>query len=493
VEPGAPTAEIATTASRRNSGDDGARPDARSSTAVLATDDREMVAAIAAGDPAGIASAYDRYAAALYGYCHWMLRQPTAAAEALKDTFVIAAITLSDPHETPQLRPWLYAVARNECLRRLRTSPPAHVEEADEPDQRGDAGQQIDIALQPTDATLPMRAVRQPTDAADCSTSANDGPEQSSLPVLVRAILAELKPREREAIELNLRHDLYSADLATALSVSWSRAHTLETRARGHLDKALGALLVARTGREACPELSTLLSDWDGRLTEQKRDLVSRHTSKCETCSSHKLGTLRPAAISGLLPLAELPPELREHILMMCASATPDAVAYRRRAARRAESIWSARFWPAIRRLSWRTLGSTPRSATAAIALTVWIVVVWVVSMTVLIFASPPSSSALASRPSIGAPSSSPAAAAVTTRAPTAPTSASTKRSRTARPSPTYVTPQYVPSASPTVRAEPSPSPSHSPTPSKSPSPSHSGSPSPSPSRSTSPSPSKTP
>ena len=491
MEPGAPTAEIATTASRRNSGDDGARPDARSSTAVLATDDREMVAAIAAGDPAGIASAYDRYAAALYGYCHWMLRQPTAAAEALKDTFVIAAITLSDPHETPQLRPWLYAVARNECLRRLRTSPPAHVEEADEPDQRGDAGQQIDIALQPTDATLPMRAVRQPTDAADCSTSANDGPEQSSLPVLVRAILAELKPREREAIELNLRHDLYSADLATALSVSWSRAHTLETRARGHLDKALGALLVARTGREACPELSTLLSDWDGRLTEQKRDLVSRHTSKCETCSSHKLGTLRPAAISGLLPLAELPPELREHILMMCASATPDAVAYRRRAARRAESIWSARFWPAIMRMSWRTLRSDPRSVT--IALAVWLVAVWVVGITLLMFASPDSSHAATARPSTRAPLSSPAAAAVTTTAPTAvPTSASATPSRTAVPSPTYVAPLYVPSA-----PSPSPEPSKSPKPSKSPSPSssHPGSSSPSPPRTTSQSasPSKTP
>src|SRR5271166_4591495 len=47
--------------------------------------DREVAAAIAAGDPAGIALAYDRHAAALYGYCHWILHDPAGAAEALRD------------------------------------------------------------------------------------------------------------------------------------------------------------------------------------------------------------------------------------------------------------------------------------------------------------------------------------------------------------------------------------------------------------------------
>ena len=78
--------------------------------------DREIVAAIAARDPAGVAMAYDRYAAALYGYCHWMLHDSAEAAEVLQDTFVIAA-TLSDLSEVSRLRPWLYAAARSECRR----------------------------------------------------------------------------------------------------------------------------------------------------------------------------------------------------------------------------------------------------------------------------------------------------------------------------------------------------------------------------------------
>ena len=73
-----------------------------------------------AGDPAGIAMAYDRYAAALYGYSHWILHDSTAAAVALKDTFVIAAATVGNLSEPSRLRPWLFALARNECRRRIR-------------------------------------------------------------------------------------------------------------------------------------------------------------------------------------------------------------------------------------------------------------------------------------------------------------------------------------------------------------------------------------
>jgi DNA-directed RNA polymerase specialized sigma24 family protein len=52
--------------------------------------DRDVVAAVVAGDADGIAEAYDRYAASLYAYCHSMLPGHEAAADAVQDTFVIA-------------------------------------------------------------------------------------------------------------------------------------------------------------------------------------------------------------------------------------------------------------------------------------------------------------------------------------------------------------------------------------------------------------------
>src|SRR3984893_2942150 len=82
--------------------------------------DSEVVAAIVAGNPEGLAEAYDRYASPLYTYCRSLLREPAAAAAAVQDTFVIAASRLAELRDRNRLRPWLYAVARNECHRRLR-------------------------------------------------------------------------------------------------------------------------------------------------------------------------------------------------------------------------------------------------------------------------------------------------------------------------------------------------------------------------------------
>ena len=77
-----------------------------------------MVAAVVAGDADGIAEAYDRYAASLYAYGHWLLPGP-AAAEVVLDTFLIAVSRLDGLRDPDRLDAWLHAVARNECLRRL--------------------------------------------------------------------------------------------------------------------------------------------------------------------------------------------------------------------------------------------------------------------------------------------------------------------------------------------------------------------------------------
>ena len=198
-----------------------------------------MVAAIAAGGPAGIAAAYDKYAAALYGYCQWMLDRPADAAEALRDSLVVASATIGDLAGAANLRPWLYTLARRECQRRRAVGP-------------NQDGQDDANALAETEELPDVRSDLDPDELLS----------------LIRGILAELPPHEREVIELSLRHDLHDADLAEVLGVSWSRAHALTARSRGRLEKALGALLIARTRRSVCPELYSLLAEWDGHLDE---------------------------------------------------------------------------------------------------------------------------------------------------------------------------------------------------------------------------------
>jgi hypothetical protein len=80
--------------------------------------DRAVAAAVIAGDEDGFGAAYDRYAASLYARCHAVLPGPEAA-EAVLDTFLVAAARLDGLRDPDRLGPWLHAVARNECLRRL--------------------------------------------------------------------------------------------------------------------------------------------------------------------------------------------------------------------------------------------------------------------------------------------------------------------------------------------------------------------------------------
>ncbi len=206
--------------------------------------DRDIVAAIVASDPAGLAAAYDRYAADLFSYCQVLLTEPADAADAVQDTFVIAAGKVSALRDPDRLRPWLYAVARNECHRRLRgrdSSPP------------------LDESAEVSD------------DTADLGASL----EQAEIRELVWAALAGLTENEREIIELTLGHELTGADLADTLGVPRNQAHAMASRARAHFESALAVLLVARSGQDACPELATIMAGWDGKLTVLLRKRVS--------------------------------------------------------------------------------------------------------------------------------------------------------------------------------------------------------------------------
>ncbi len=96
--------------------------------------DSAVVAAVVAGDADGFAAAYDQYAASLYGSCHGAL-PGSEAAEAVLDTFLIATAKLDGLRDPDRLGPWLHAVARNECLRRLGPGGeiPAAADPGDEP------------------------------------------------------------------------------------------------------------------------------------------------------------------------------------------------------------------------------------------------------------------------------------------------------------------------------------------------------------------------
>ncbi len=273
--------------------------------------DREIVAAIVAGDPAGLAAAYDSYAGVLHAYCRSLLGEPADAADAVQDTFVIAAAKLGSLRDPDRLRPWLYAVARNECYRRLR-------------------------------GRVRLASLDEAGDVSDTLTDASSEAGRAELRDLVAAALAGMNPGDREVIELNLRNEVEGQDLADALGVPLNQAHALASRARGQLERSLGALLVARTGRAACAELDAMLADWDGTLTILLRKRVSRHIENCEICGERKRRELSPAALFSVLPVIALPPGLRQQVLHLVSDNSSDAISYRAHVVSRA-----GRFSPA--------------------------------------------------------------------------------------------------------------------------------------------------
>ena len=136
------------------------------------------------------------------------------------------------------------------------------------------------------------------------------------------AAIDGLNRGERDVIELSLLHELDGDDLADALGVTRNHAHALLSRARSQLERSLGALVVARTGREACAELDAALAGWDGQMNVLVRKRVSRHIERCQICGERKRRELSPALFVGALPLAELMPGFRERVLKICADHT---------------------------------------------------------------------------------------------------------------------------------------------------------------------------
>jgi len=269
--------------------------------------DSEIVASIVAGDPRGLAAAYDRYADPLYKYCRTLLRDPAVAADAVQDTFVIAASMLHWLRAPEQLRAWLYAAARNECQR------------------TGDERQ---------GAPALSEALGHSPDFSEDA--------RADLRLLFDAVMNGLNSGEHEVIELQLCAGLAASELADVLGVSPDHAHTLLTRAREQLEVSLSVLLVSRSGRDRCAELRTMLTGWDGRLTAPLRKRLQRHIGHCARCTSTRSYQLRRSlpslsmgaalttgAALSFRAAAAPPKSLRERTLALAAGHDPAGAAHR--------------------------------------------------------------------------------------------------------------------------------------------------------------------
>lgn len=246
----------------------------------------DATAPFQAADVDALARLVDAYAARLFDYCHALLRDQDQAARALHAALLAAyahAGRLTDP---ASFRAWLYALVRNECLRRLR--------DPRRPAERREAPEVEDVFLDEDERSRRLATRR-----------------------LVHAALGDLRGPERESLDLLLRHGLDVAEIGAVLDLPAPRAAELTRQARHRLDDALAVAVIARTGRDDCPEVAALAGDPadEAPLPPAAVRRLIRHIDACPVCRERRGRTVSTARLLQVLPVALMPADLRPAVL----------------------------------------------------------------------------------------------------------------------------------------------------------------------------------
>lgn len=211
----------------------------------------------------GVEALFARHHTALYRFCSGLMGPGDEAADVMQIVWERAFITFSRPHRTvAKVRPWLYTVARHECLDAIRARDAKRVDVGD-----------VEIAG---------------------GVNPEESFEQRAELELLLGDLAELSERQRSALVLRELAGFEGEQLAGALGTSPLRAARLIAAARRGLNER-------RSGRGMpCFAVQHELT----RMRRRSRP-VQAHLDNCASCQSFERGrrgrSLSSLAISPLL------------------------------------------------------------------------------------------------------------------------------------------------------------------------------------------------
>ncbi|MCE9628276.1 MAG: sigma-70 family RNA polymerase sigma factor [Candidatus Eisenbacteria bacterium] len=176
--------------------------------------DSELVELTKRGDNRGFDELVVRYRDRVYRLCTKILRHEDDAAEALQDAFLSAYRGLPNFKSESTFSTWLYRIATNASLMKLRRRRDGHVsyEQSQSPDADGDPLAIPDWSAQPLEEVL------------DAETREVLGREIDLLP-----------PNEKEVFVLRDVMEESNADVAQELGLSVAAVKSRLHRARLHL------------------------------------------------------------------------------------------------------------------------------------------------------------------------------------------------------------------------------------------------------------------
>ncbi len=248
------------------------------------------------GDEAALAALYDRHLPGIYDFLARLVRDPPAAEDLTQMTFVRAWEARRKLRDPARVRAWLYTIANNLALNHLTRRPPT--DPIDE---------QFDLAT--------------PAPGPEAEAMSHESAE------LVWSAAASLEPRQYAVLDLSLRRDLATPEIAQVLGVSSSHAAVLVNRAREALGNAVRYLLVAQR-RDHCSRLAALVPAGLQSLTAEQRGSVDRHMRRCPECQGLANRLTRPAELFGGLVALPVPASLkhdRRDFVLVAARRNVDA------------------------------------------------------------------------------------------------------------------------------------------------------------------------
>ena len=226
-------------------------------------DDGRLAELAATGDERAFEVIYDRHHRALLGFCRHMLGSQDEGEDALQQTFLRAHRSLLAQGAPEELRPWLFAIARNRCLSMLASRKAAAVPVED-----------VDPA---TDGLVA---------GAECRADLRD----------LLGDIARLPDDQRSALVLAELGDLSHAEIARVIEVPTAKVKALVHQARTRL-------IADRDARETpCEDVRELLAT--ARGGELRRGPLRRHLALCDSCRAYKDAvTEQRAALALVLPV----------------------------------------------------------------------------------------------------------------------------------------------------------------------------------------------
>ncbi|MBL1101696.1 BACON domain-containing protein [Streptomyces coffeae] len=274
---------------------------------------------------------YEPYLDGLFTYCLSVLCEHDAAAVTLGDVLAVAERRRGrgrgrGPAEGDLCRPWLYAVARWACLRKL-----AELKERREyrglRDWRAVRARHGDQGPDTPPGTAD-------TAAAAAGSAADAGlPEplaaqrRRELAALAWPEAAGTTAEQREALELAVRHQLTPAEVAAALGKEQDETRALLASAACEVERTRAALAVVELGH--CPVVARLAGDTQVLLSAALRRELVRHVDDCRECRrmAERATANGPwpgtAAAPAALPLVEAPRAAVQAAMMCALSGRP--------------------------------------------------------------------------------------------------------------------------------------------------------------------------